>query len=255
MTSVEICVADVAGVHAAREGGADRVELCSALELGGVTPSPGLVSAALDAAGPMTVTVLVRPRVGDFCYSAAEIEVLLADVACLAALAHERHRSGQTARLEVTTGALTSSGELDAPTLRRVRDAAGGLPLVFHKGFDALADGARDLAQLADLGFSGVLTAGGVGAARDNLAALRLLVESAGELLVVPAGGIRAADVAQVVAATGARRVHLRAPRALPQSGAASGAYRRPVETTDADEVAAVVAALRAVLPSSKGRR
>ncbi|WP_420113534.1 copper homeostasis protein CutC [Pseudactinotalea sp.] len=244
MTSVEICVADVAGVHAAREGGADRVELCSALELGGVTPSAGLVSAALDRAGPLTVTVLVRPRVGDFCYSASEAEVLLADVAWLATLAQERERAGPAARLEITTGALTSSGELDAATLRRVRAAAGAIPLVFHKGFDALVDAPRGLAELADLGYSGVLTAGGSGAARDNLAALRALVGSAGELLVVPAGGIRSAEVAEVVAATGARRVHLRAPRALPQSDAASGAYGQPVETTDAAEVAAVVAAL-----------
>ncbi|WP_163542106.1 copper homeostasis protein CutC [Occultella kanbiaonis] len=247
MTSVEICVADATGVVAARNGGADRIELCAALEIGGLTPSIGLVTAALELAGPVSVTVLVRPRAGDFHYGTDEIDVMVADILALADLAAARQRAGVPARLEVTTGALTAAGDLDLTALRRLRDAAGPLPVVQHKAFDLVADPASALDQLADLGIGATLTSGGGGPARDNLEILRRLVARRDDVVVVPAGGVRAHDVATLVQATGARRVHLRAPRPLPQSTGAGGEYRAAVETTDTAEVAAVVAAVAAV--------
>lgn len=145
----------------------------------------------------------------------------------------------------ITTGVLTAEGELDVAALTRVREAAGGLPLVFHKGFDLLADPCRGLDLLGDLGFGAVLSAGGAGPARTNLARLHTLVAHRDGVTVVPAGGIRAADVGQVIKETGAQRVHLRAPLRHPQARCAGGDYVSEVETTDAAQVAAVVSQVR----------
>lgn len=236
MTEVEICVADAEGAGAAAQGGADRVELCVGLEVGGLTPSTGTVEETRELVGDLFVTVLIRPRAGDFVYGPIEARTMLRDVAGLAGWA-DRVGWG---RLGFTIGALTPSGDVDAALVARLRDAAGGRLLVFNKAFDAVVDRAGALAQLGELGVESVLTSGGGGACTDNLAELRRLA-AGGPVAVVAAGGVRPHNVV-AIAATGVPRVHLRAPRQVPSASVVASEYDQGTrETTSAETVAEVV--------------
>lgn len=104
---LEVCVDNVEGLRAAVEGGVDRIELCSALEVGGLTPSRGLMSIAPTVASGTPVYALIRPRSGDFVYSAAEVTVMLRDIDA----AREAGIQG------VVIGANTEKGDLDVHTL------------------------------------------------------------------------------------------------------------------------------------------
>ena len=128
MTIVEICVGDVPAALAAEAAGADRLELCADLGQGGTTPSIGTVEVALRRVTRAALRVMVRPRGGDFVVDEAEQEVMLADIAAIRALPNPHDLS-----LGVVVGALTPSGDLDRPLLRRLIDAAGPLPVTVHK--------------------------------------------------------------------------------------------------------------------------
>lgn len=239
MTAVEICVADAEGVRSAAASGADRVELCSALEVGGLTPSLGTIEVASALAGEVFVTVLIRPRPGDFVYDPDEVATMTRDVQRIAGLAEAARLPG----LGFTIGALTPQADLDDPTLARLLDAARGRPVVFHKAFDSVPRPERTLERLAELGFDSVLTAGGGGACTDHLDALRAW--AAGPLPITAAGGVRPGNV-RAVASTGVARVHLRAPRWVPSASAVASAYDADDrQVTDPALVAQVVALLR----------
>jgi copper homeostasis protein len=149
--AVEIAVQDAAGARAALDAGADRLELCQALETGGLTPSLGILESVLAAVDPLLVNVLVRPRAGGFVYSAEEAAVVEADIrACV-----ERGAGG------VVVGALTRDGLLDRDAMRRWRDAAGTASVVFHRAIDASADPRAVFDSLMAEGVDRVLTSGG----------------------------------------------------------------------------------------------
>lgn len=244
MTQVEICLEDVGGPGAARAGGAQRVELCAGLVEGGTTPSLGLLAHARAAAPELDVQVLVRPRSGDFVYSAAELDVMVADIE--AVLAHQAPGRGV---LGFTLGALTPAGAVDERATARLVAACAGAPVTFHKAFDTVPDKRAALDQLAGLGVAKVLTAGGPGPATSHLDVLRELVGHAGQdLAVVVGGGVRPTNAAQIVRATGAREIHLRAPADVPtRSSAGRSDYDAGSRTvTSAEMVAAVVAAVAA---------
>jgi copper homeostasis protein len=230
-TKVEICVGDVPSAAVAEAAGADRVELCADLCVGGTTPSLGTVAVALRTLRVIGVWVMVRPRGGDFRVSPVEEEVMLADIAAIRELPNP-HGLG----LGVVFGALTAAGDLDLPVLRRLVEGAGSLPVTVHKAFDEITDQHRALDELMDLGVSAVLTSGGAPTAlagADRIAALRA---QAGERLrIIAGGGVRSHNVREVLAGTGATEVHLRAP--VLQDGR---------EFTDAAEVERVIAAARA---------
>lgn len=217
MTRVEICVDDVGGAAAAAAGGADRLELCAGLADGGTTPSIGFVEAALSEAPALAHRALIRPRSGDFVYSAEEVAVMTTDIDAL----RERFPD-----LGFVIGALTPERRIDVPVLRGLLAACGGAPVTFHRAFDAVADPVRAVDELVDLGLSTVLTGGGQGAAVDNLARLGATVARAGDRIEVMAGGgVRPANVARVVAATGVTSVHLRAPATVPSAGGGGNDY------------------------------
>ena len=221
MTTVEICIDDVAGATVTQACGADRVEVCAALAEGGTTPSIGLVTAVLARARRIDVSVLVRPRAGDFVYSAAEVDVMCADVAAVRALpAHPGVTVG------VVVGALTADGAVDRPVLDRLVAAAGPLPVTFHRAFDTVPDLPAALELLVDAGLTRVLTSGGARTAAEGAGTLRELVEVAGDrITVMAAGSVRGDNVAALVAATGVPDVHLRAAGPAPRTspGAATG--------------------------------
>lgn len=198
MLRAEVCVDTVAGALAAQEAGADRVELCSALGTGGLTPSAGLVEEVL-AAVALPVHVLVRPRDGDFLHDRHEVSVMVRDVAHAARLgAHG-----------VVVGALTPDGDVDLDTCKRLVDAAAGLPVTFHRAFDLARSPLDALDAVLTLGAGRLLTSGQEATALAGAPLIATLVRTAGDRLSVMAGGgITAGNVAEVVAATGVSEIH-----------------------------------------------
>ncbi|MFF0308593.1 copper homeostasis protein CutC [Streptosporangium sp. NPDC004379] len=198
----EICIDSTAGALAAEQAGADRVELCSALFDGGLTPTLGAVETTLAAVSSIRVHVIIRPRGGDFIYDGHEIAAMERDVAAV------RDAGAQG----VVIGALTPSGEVDTEVARRLIDAAGDLSVTFHRAFDMTADPFAALETLAGLGVDRVLTSGQDVTALEGAPLIASLVERAGDRLVVmPGGGITPRNVGRVIEATGAREIHFAA--------------------------------------------
>jgi copper homeostasis protein CutC len=230
--AVEIAVQDAAGARAALDAGAARLELCQALEVGGLTPSVGILESVLAAVDPLLVNVLVRPRAGGFVYSPEESAVVEADIrACV-----ERGAGG------VVVGALTRDGLLDRDAMRRWRDAAGVATLVFHRAIDASADPRAVFDELIAEGVDRVLTSGGAARSIDGVALLsEFVAASSGRIEVMAGGGVTAGDIPALFAA-GVDAVHLSARQRSgtdAQSGPGGGASGHDV--TSAELVAEAV--------------
>ncbi|MFG2597413.1 copper homeostasis protein CutC [Streptomyces sp. NPDC048462] len=206
--ALEIAVTSPAGARAARENGADRVELCSALELGGLTPSAALVEAV--AAQGLPVQVLVRCRPGDFVHDAQEIALMAAEVRSVIA-------SGAAG---VVIGALTADGALDTVAVARLAEAARGagrpVDVTLHRAVDQSADPVATAALLAPLGLTRVLTSGGAPAAADGLETIAAMVAAAPGVQVMAGGGVRLADIPALLSA-GVASVHLSAKTRAPR--------------------------------------
>lgn len=195
----------------AREVGAARVELATALALGGLTPSPATLELAVEAAGAdgPEVHVLVRPRAGGFHYDADELAVAERDV---------RHAIAGGAS-GVVIGALDADGRLDLSAMARLRDAAGGAPVTLHRAIDVTADPVATLQSARELGLRRVLTSGGASAAIDGIDTLRTLVAAAeGEIEVMAGSGVDVTS-APKLAAVGVDAIHFSAKRAVTEDG------------------------------------
>lgn len=233
MVAFELAVQDMHGVAVAARLGVDRIELCSALPLGGVTPSLALVEAA--APGP-PAHVLVRPRPGGFHYTADEAALILRDVR----LALDAGATG------VVVGALDGD-RVDTELIRRVLDAAAGAPVTFHRAFDTLPDPAAALETLIGLGVHRVLTSAGATDVADALPALAgLVTAAAGRIEIMAGGGVRPGLIDKIVR-TGVPAVHASAKRTVAETmaiglGSATGTGR---ETTDEDAVRQILSELR----------
>jgi copper homeostasis protein len=231
---VEISVESLGGVRVAAGAGAARVELCAGLSDGGLTPSAALIEAAAELA---EVHVLVRPRPGGFHYGRDELDLMVRDI-----VVARRHGAAG-----VVVGALTAEGAVDDFCAAFV-DAAEGLPVTFHRAIDVSADSRRALDRLAELGFTRVLTSGRRRSVLDGAALVKDLVGRT-EVEVMACGGVRAANAARVVAATGVRDLHA-APRrpvgAAPGGEVSYAGVGVPAGLdhfeTDPDEVAALCA-------------
>lgn len=198
----EVCVESVDGVRAAARAGAQRVELCADLAIGGVTPDLAVVKEALAAAdGRLAVHVLVRPRGGDFVYSAAEVDIMRRDLAAVV-------NAGVDG---VVVGALDPAGRVDLPTSRALVGAGRPASVTFHRAFDDTADPFAALEAVADLGVDRVLTSGAAPTAAEGAGRLAQLVEAAGDRLIVLAGGGITDANAATVAAAGVRELHFSA--------------------------------------------
>jgi len=197
MSLLEVCVDDLAGLDAAVQGGADRIELCSALELGGLTPSEGLMAEACQRALP--VIALIRPRAGDFVYSESEERAMRYDIECAAELGIAG----------VAIGALTREAVLDRAVLERLIERAVGLQLTLHRAFDLVRDPSAALEEAISLGFDRVLTSGGAVQAPAGSARLASLVRlSRGRIRILAGSGITSANVETLLDATGVHEVH-----------------------------------------------
>lgn len=185
---LEICVDDVEGLDAAVAGGADRIELCAALAVGGLTPTPGLMHHA--ATAPVPIHTMVRPRAGDFVYSSREVSTMLADIDAVRAHGHAG----------VVFGANRPDGRLDEAVLRRLLDHAGELDATLHRAFDLVPDAAEAIETAVELGFDRILTSGRASSAIAGVEALAELVTMArGRIAIMPASGISRHNVAALL--------------------------------------------------------
>lgn len=217
MLRVEVAVADVDGVRVARAAGAHRVELCVALEVGGLTPSLALVEHAVAAAEGMGVHVLLRPRPGDFVVDAGELDVTLRDAELVLA----------AGAAGVVVGPLLADGRFDLDAMARLRDLASDAQLTAHRGFDVRVDVEEAVADLVGVGVDRILTSGGATSAHDGVDRIaRAVVAADGRLAVMAGGGIRPERVDDLVARTGVADVHLSA-RTLVAPDAGFGARHR----------------------------
>ncbi len=211
----ELCAETIDGCLAACAGGAHRIELCSALSEGGVTPSHGLIREAVEQSD-RPVHVLLRPRGGDFLYSSAELDLMREDL-------EQARRLGASG---VVLGLLHPDGTVDVEGTREFVRVAGPLEVTFNRAFDYTVSQQKALEDVIAAGCHRVLTSGG---ARDVLLgadSIARLVGQAGERIAVAVGGgLRLLNAAEVASRTGARHFHgsLRNPVASPMLYAGPG--------------------------------
>jgi len=187
---LEVVCDDAQDAALARARGADRIELCAALEVGGVTPGPGLLAEAR-AAVRGELIVLARPRRGDFVYDARTFRALVRDVE------FAKHMGADG----VAVGVLHADGTLDVTRTRALVLVAAPLIVTFHRAFDTLPDPFVALARLADVGVQRVLTSAGGALAVERHERLTELVQAAaGRIQVVAAGGVRSEHIATLLA-------------------------------------------------------
>lgn len=220
MTILEVCLDDIDGALVAQTAGAERIELCAALNDGGITPSLGTTATVLASLTSMTVMVLVRQRGGDFVYSAAELDAMIRDIRSMRDLPRPAG-----VRLGFVIGALTPAGDVDVTATAALVEACAPHPVTFHKAFDLTADRAAALETLIDLGIARVLTSAGAATVLDGAQGLAALVVQAGERIAVLAGGgVRAHNAREILERTGVSELHFRAPAEVPSLGHQGGA-------------------------------
>ena len=196
----EVCADTVEGVQAAVQAGVQRVELCSGLVEGGVTPSIGLVSQACRQG--IAIHVLVRPRGGDFVYSQAELEVMRQDIQALKAAG----ASG------VVLGVLRPDGAIDFERTQELADLARPLSVTFHRAFDLCRDPAAGLETLIRAGIDRLLTSGQRATAIEGAECIAGLVKQAGmRIRVMAGGGINPKNLPLLIQTTGVGEIHFSA--------------------------------------------
>ncbi len=198
---LEICCGSAEDAIEAAAGGADRVELCSALFLGGLTLSLGSL-AHVKQHTKIPVMAMDRPREAGFCYSATEFAVMERD----ADLLLEHGADG------IVFGILNHDGTVDVGRTRSLRERIGSRQAVFHRAFDVTPDPFRALEELIDLGITRVLTSGQKNGAPQGAELIKRLIEQAnGRIEVLPGAGIGLDNVRQLTSTTGCTQIHLTA--------------------------------------------
>lgn len=238
-TILEICAADIDSAYAAREGGADRIELCSALSEGGLSPSMGMIDEAL-ALPEIKVNVLLRPRSGDFLYSDSELMTMARDID----ICRECGANG------VVFGILTQEGDVDKTACQLLANKAGDLHKTFHRAFDMTRNPRQAVRDIIELGFDRILTSGQAATALDGADLIRDLQAEFPEITFIAAGGVNPANAAEIVRLTKVREIHASAKTTV----TSPMLYRNPavcMGSPDTDEFsrqttsAALVAAIR----------
>jgi len=193
---IEICAGSLASAAAAQAGGADRIELCAELPLGGITPSRETILAAKEKIR-IPVFVLVRPRGDNFIYSEEELETMLADIAFCKSAGVDGF----------VFGVLDEKNEIDPGPNKLLLEAAAPLPCTFHRAFDLCADALQSLNLLHQLGFTRLLSSGQSSSAIEGAALLGELVKR-NLLTVMPGGGVREENIATLLRLTKAKEFH-----------------------------------------------
>ena len=199
---LEICTQDYSSIKAAARIGAHRIELCSSLETGGITPSIGLIESARDFP-ELDIYVLIRPRTGYFTYKADEFQIMMND----ATKALEAGANG------IVCGLLTADGLIHREQTAAMLEICGDKGFTFHRAFDLLDDQFQGIEELVDLGVKRVLTSGQERSAEAGLQRITALVEKAnGRISVMPGSGIHSGNLSEIMS-SGAHEFHLSGQR------------------------------------------
>ena len=195
---LEVCVESLDRAIAAERGGAHRIELCSDLSSGGITPSAGLMQEARRHVS-IPIHVMIRPRAGDFCYSPHELEIMRTDI-----------QNAKRLNMDgVVLGILLESNHIDIECTKMLVEFAHPLPVTFHRAFDSSENLEISLEDVIKAGAARVLTSGGRPRATDALSTLARLVQAAkGRILLMPCGGVNSRNIARIVRATLAQEIH-----------------------------------------------
>ncbi|WP_413283657.1 copper homeostasis protein CutC [Vibrio sp. MA40-2] len=196
--SIEVCVDNIESLDNAIKAGADRIELCSALLLGGLTPTYGLTSIAVNSHTP--IYAMIRPRSGDFLYSNREIDMMCDEIQFF----KEIGING------IVIGALTSDAQIDTRAVTKFVNTADNMGVTFHRAFDLVQDPFKSLETLIDLGCERVLTSGGADTAVNGIECIKALVQqSAHRITVMPGCGINNDNAMLIINDTDATELHL----------------------------------------------
>lgn len=196
MRKLEICTCDPIGIQEARKGGADRIELCSALSEGGLTPSVALIQYAVPL---ISTNVLIRPRSGDFIYDTIELDVMEHD----ARIAMEAGANG------IVTGILTEDGEVDKEACRRMLNQAADGDNTFHRAFDKVADPLKALEEIIELGFKRILTSGQAPTALEGVELIaELHRRAAGRIIIMAGAGVSPENAFKILSLSRADELH-----------------------------------------------
>ena len=218
---LEVCTGSLASVEAAVEGGAQRIELCSALPLDGLTPSLGLLRYVRERWPQLTIHVLIRPREGSFVYTQSELRTMLADIDAMMPWADG-----------FVSGALTQQGDIDMVATDLLVSAAKGKPFTFHRAFDRCREPLLALEQIISLGCSRLLTSGQAPTAAEGTLLLRRLRDlSEGRLIIMPGGGVNADNVCTILEQTATVEIH----------GSCSQQTAEGYSVTVAEEVSSII--------------
>lgn len=196
---VEICTDSVESATIAEAAGAGRIELCSALTEGGVTPSAGLIEAVRRETN-IRLHVLIRPRSGDFLYNDTEFSVMRRDI----------DTAGECGADGIVTGILRSDGSIDIERTALLAEYASPMALTFHRAFDLCRDPKKGLEDIIAAGASRILTSGQAKNAIEGASLIRSMIsDAAGRIIIMPGGGIDEYNIAMLANSTGAAEYHL----------------------------------------------
>lgn len=194
---LEISVESVEAAAAAERGGADRIELCGDLSVGGVTPDVTLLRAIRQQI-QIPIFVMIRPRAGDFVYLPAEFTQMKKSIA-------DARDSGADG---LVFGILKPNRAVDVDRTRELVELAKGLPVTFHRAFDSCVDFSQALEDVSRSGACRILTSGGAASALEGIDNIVMLITVADQVTIVPGAGINMRNILQIAAATGAREFH-----------------------------------------------
>lgn len=199
---VEVCVSSIEDVFTVKKAKADRVELCSVMEVIGVTPSLGAFLYTKEHID-LPIVVMIRPRAGGFNYNNHEFETMLLDIKLF-------KEYGATS---FVFGILDDNNDIDKERCQKMVEAIGaGHEIVFHKAFDYVPDKDAAMQTLIDLGFTRVLTSGGLGSTLDNLDELKHLIDKyQDQIQIMPGGGIDKNNVSKILETLNLDQIHLSA--------------------------------------------
>jgi copper homeostasis protein len=202
---VAICVDSIESAIAAEKGGADRIELCSSLFEGGITPSYGCIEMVRKSID-ININVIIRPRGGDFLYSSLEFEIMKKDIL----ISKELGANG------IVLGLLTCDGNVDIKRTKELVELAKPMTVTFHRAFDMTCDPFKALEDIISIGIDRVLTSGQERCALEGVDLLKKLVDRAGNrIIIMPGAGITERNINNILSLTGAREVHTSARKKL----------------------------------------
>ncbi|MCR5013240.1 MAG: copper homeostasis protein CutC [Bacteroidales bacterium] len=225
MIRLEICANGIKSLRNAMDGCAQCVELCEALEVGGLTPSFGTMAKAIDISF-IPMRVLIRPRPGNYSYDEEEVEVMKTDIMLCKKLGFEG----------VVIGALDDEGMLDVDTLKSLMEAGEGMKFTFHRAIDACTKPFEAMEQLIELGFDKVLTSGGRHSAEEGIPMIAEMQLRYGDrIAIMPGGGVNLGNVKDILDQTGTVNVHASLGHWVPRFN--EKLYPKQVDNTGASMV------------------